>query len=856
MSTYHPMVRFTAPLLGMWVVAVFAPWIAPAEDILHARISQESGGALVRGTDDTDWSYATVNTILLPGDTLWIDREGTLEAEMAGGSFLRMADRSKAELKALPPNATINAWTGSFYVQRVSRSTGDFRLRSPAATINIDRDTQVRVDVVGEGSTTVSVRWGRVTVATDGGVPVEATNGQRVYIDPGLLPSNPIPFDKTVEDSFDAWNRERARLLALGDSALPASVRVEQTPIGYSDLASYGEWVYVDNRQYWRPTIVREYVPYRDGYWSYIPVYGYTWIGTYPFCYVTSHYGRWNYYPAYGWLWCYDPVWSPAWCATAYYGGNFVWCPLDYYNRPCSYGATFYVGGIPFSIGYSSYCHANDLLYYGPCSVYPCYGNQFVNVNINNIYVWNIYSNKYPHKYPYYGSTALFREYNPRRVIRGIESGGAFTVAASQRARALSSELGRTEFVPRSTAISRSVRTAQTGNARQAQVRNASLGPDSALDTGSTIRRAQRTVESLRGSDDNKPQVVEARRTRVASLERSAAEAQNSKLPGATTRAFSSRSVRDENGTETIQARGGRSADFDSANSPRLGNRSTSTLRTERRSVESTPQITDTTVPRGQPTERIVNRDTRRLDTDPLRDAIDLNGRSRAASSSSRTLDDTRVRVNTPGSTDPTPATDPARMREPNLPRISGGDGRDDRSQPMGTLPQTPQRSRAAYNPPVQTFTPEPSSSTPQNRIFRDSGRSDRMRESAQTFTPQQPTPIQMEPPRTINSAPRARYETFTPTIQRFEVQPQQPQYSAPRIERSLPQVNIPQRFEAPQQPRFAAPQPRVEVPQRFEAPPSSASVNRPSISGPNSLGGTRFEGRSAGDSGGRGRSR
>jgi hypothetical protein len=214
------------------------------------------------------------------------------------------------------------------------------------------------------------------------------------------------------------------------------------------------------------------------------------------------------------------------------------------------------------------------------------------------------------------------------------------------------------------------------------------------------------------------------------------------------------------------------------------------------------------------------------------------------------------VRVNTPDSVGHTPAPDPARMREPNLPRISGGDGRNERSQPMGALPQTPQRSRAAYNPPVQTFTPEPSSAAPQSRILRDSGRSDRMRDSVQTFAPQQPTPIQIEPPRTINSAPRARYETSTPNIQRLEVQPQQPQYSAPRIERSLPQVNIPQRFEAPQQPRFEAPQPRVEVPQRFEAPRSFGNVNRPSISGPSSLGGTRFEGRSAGDSGGRGRSR
>src|SRR5690348_2516301 len=89
------------------VVLAAAAYPAWADNLLHARISHESGGALVRGSDDADWSYATINTIILPGDTLWIDQEGTLEVEMSGGSFLRMADRSKAELQSLPPSASI-----------------------------------------------------------------------------------------------------------------------------------------------------------------------------------------------------------------------------------------------------------------------------------------------------------------------------------------------------------------------------------------------------------------------------------------------------------------------------------------------------------------------------------------------------------------------------------------------------------------------------------------------------------------------------------------------------------------------------------------------------------------------------
>ena len=76
------------------VVAVVLSGAAPralAEATMHARISYESGGAMVQGTADADWSYATTNTLILPGDQLWADKGGTMELEMSGGSFLRMA---------------------------------------------------------------------------------------------------------------------------------------------------------------------------------------------------------------------------------------------------------------------------------------------------------------------------------------------------------------------------------------------------------------------------------------------------------------------------------------------------------------------------------------------------------------------------------------------------------------------------------------------------------------------------------------------------------------------------------------------------------------------------------------------
>ncbi len=160
-----------------------------ADDLMHARVSYDSGGALVKGSEDSDWSYATVNTLVLPGDVVWVDQDGILEVEMSGGTFLRLADKSKAEIDQLPPSANILAWTGSFYVQRVGRSTGNVVFKTPAAIVNVDKDTQVRFDVVGDGSTTVSVRWGRAVVSVEGGAPVAVNI--RV---PGVCRPGPLAF--------------------------------------------------------------------------------------------------------------------------------------------------------------------------------------------------------------------------------------------------------------------------------------------------------------------------------------------------------------------------------------------------------------------------------------------------------------------------------------------------------------------------------------------------------------------------------------------------------------------------------------------------------------------------------------
>ncbi len=500
--------------IGSWAaligLCVMVPLGADSDyEPLHARVSFDSGAGMVRGTADEDWSYAPTNTIVLPGDTLWVDKRGTLEVELAGGSFLRLADGSKVEVVQLAPHVLLRAWQGSFYIHRLRRSTGTVTLATPACEVLASPDSLARVDIVGDGSTTVSVRWGQVTVQA-ANEQVSITEGRRVFVDAGLLPSAPVFFDRTAEDDFDIWNRERVRLLAIGEDPARTPVKLSRMPIGIYDLAPYGEWVYIESVPYWRPTLVVNYVPYREGHWSFVAGIGYVWVETYPFSYVTTHYGRWWCHPTYGWVWTYRDAWAPAWCATVRYGPYLVWSPLDPFDRPIVIGtATFRVGDVDFSITASSYCRVDDI-FVGCAPVYPCTPTIVSTVvPATQIYVWNTWvSDRRPREPVFRSPGLLVRDYSPRRVIRGPSVSSFGATEARARVATLESSLERPQFQTLRETSSPSVRTSIAESIRRSSVRAANVAPEAREPLNSTLRRVREVVPSVVRTEGTETRLV------------------------------------------------------------------------------------------------------------------------------------------------------------------------------------------------------------------------------------------------------------------------------------------------------------------------------------------------------------
>lgn len=413
------MVYVLTTLIVAWSWVAFGDSDFP----LHGRISYDTG-TLIKGARDDDWSRATLNTLVLEGDTIWVDKGSNTEIELPGGTFLRMADASKAKIVQLSPDIIIQGIIGSFYIERVVRSSGRVEFVTPACRISFDPETFTRIDIGDGGATQITTRWGRAYVTTERGGNEVVAGGKRCWVDVGYLPSETVSFALDQMDAFDRWSKSRSELIAEPVRTPPKYVEVRSTTIGYADLNHYGEWILIEERYYWRPTVVVGYVPYRVGYWTYVPVVGSVWIETYPFGYITTHYGRWVYYETYGWVWGFDPVWAPAWVATVRCGDYFIWAPVDFYCRPVRVSASvcFTIGGLDFYIGACSYV---PVTYVYTCPWYiapvPVTVVNYVVTNPVNIYVWNIDCRPRPViNIPYRASLPLVRDYNPPRAIRGV----------------------------------------------------------------------------------------------------------------------------------------------------------------------------------------------------------------------------------------------------------------------------------------------------------------------------------------------------------------------------------------------------------------------------------------------------
>jgi len=307
-----------------------------------------------------DWEAAQVNIPLAAGDAL-ATRDGKVELQIGGKSFIRVADATQLRLKSNEPDfLQLDVSAGHLALDVRDLPRGDtLEVDTPNAVVSIARDGYYRVDVDAESTHLIVRRGGQASVKPSGGSAADVATGEAVDID-GSSGARLTALAAPPFDDWDRWNYDRAdRFLAA-----PRSYAVSPDIYGTDELEQNGDWRYVNPYgRVWAPSSVPSgWAPYSDGRWLWDPLYGWAWADNAPWGWAPFHYGRWVY-PGY-WAWAPGPVvgvpiYSPA--LVTFFGGPgfsvgfgvpFVswvalgwgqplfpwWGPVGFIGSPCWWG--------------------------------------------------------------------------------------------------------------------------------------------------------------------------------------------------------------------------------------------------------------------------------------------------------------------------------------------------------------------------------------------------------------------------------------------------------------------------------------------------------------------------------------
>ena len=303
-------------------------WADPPTRI--ARLSYFSGTVSFSPAGDDEWAHAVLNRPIITGDRLWSDNGARVELALDNGAVWLGAATSVVV-------SNIDDRTTQFELQqgtldlRVRRMSGGnvVEIDTPNLAFQVTRPGRYRIEVDPQSATTtVVVRNGAAEVYGDRASYVVASGQAYRFYGTDLRDSE--YFTPPGADEFERFVIQRDSRFDRVVSARYVSPDV----VGYEDLDRYGSWRPVETYgNVWFPQEVpRDWAPYRQGHWSWIDPWGWTWVDDAPWGFAPFHYGRW-----------------------AYVGNRWGWVPGPVNVRPVYAPALVaFVGGANFSVSVSS----------------------------------------------------------------------------------------------------------------------------------------------------------------------------------------------------------------------------------------------------------------------------------------------------------------------------------------------------------------------------------------------------------------------------------------------------------------------------------------------------------------------
>ncbi len=335
------------PLLALWLGLVLLSGGVRAQADIDppgrvGRLSALEGAVSWFDAEQARWAEATRNRPLTTGDRLATAADGSAVLRV-GSTAIRLAANTEIELLRLDDERVrVQLRHGSMALTLLSAAVAaETSFGTDDAWLQPQRGGLFRVDR-DDDSTWVSSWRGELHIENDPRLQVEA--GQRLQLwregaDRQLRQRWLNPRDDAFAARVQTEDRQDR------DAERSASARyVSPEMTGFEDLDAHGRWdSHPEYGAIWTPiTVAADWVPYRQGHWSWVAPWGWTWIDDAPWGFAPFHYGRWvSWRGRWGWspgAYVARPVYAPAlvgWVSGPsagiglHLGGpGFSWVPL------------------------------------------------------------------------------------------------------------------------------------------------------------------------------------------------------------------------------------------------------------------------------------------------------------------------------------------------------------------------------------------------------------------------------------------------------------------------------------------------------------------------------------------------
>lgn len=276
---------------------------------LVGRISSAEGQVTVQSDGEEasggllNWPLTSDSRITTAAGARMEFRIGSTAVRLDGDSNLEVIELDDESLR-------LRLHYGSASVRiRNAETLAGFELSTPQARVAMTEPGWLRVDSERvPDSSVVTVLAGAAQVDA-AGTSLTVRAGRRAEVR-----GDDVSTGAARRDRFDDWVQARDQR----DENVTALRYVPPEVTGYEELDQHGTWR--DSEEYgplWAPSsVASDWAPYRDGRWTWLQPWGWTWVDNAPWGYAPSHYGRWVVVSQ-RWYWAPGrhvgrPVWAPA----------------------------------------------------------------------------------------------------------------------------------------------------------------------------------------------------------------------------------------------------------------------------------------------------------------------------------------------------------------------------------------------------------------------------------------------------------------------------------------------------------------------------------------------------------------